>query len=591
MENKIIKGYIKDFKEDFGIEENKEDILFEKFANYCIVSRIHPEAFSSDFEKIEEMNVGGGEDTGIDGLGIFVNDHLVSSIDEIKAIMETHKRFDTQFVFIQTKTSPKFEASEVGTFIFGVKNFFSEESSIKFNDNIDLYRKIKDYIYEEKTIDMISKPICSIYYVTTGKWVDDINVLGRANAEKKHLEDLGIFEKVEFVPVDADKLGGIYLEIKNKIKREITFEKRVALPSINGVREAYIGVLPISEYLKLIVSSDDKIQKNLFYDNVRDFLGNNTVNKEIGNTLSNEEEQDKFAILNNGVTIVAKSVMTSGDKVVISDFQIVNGCQTSHVIYNNKEKLVNTKASIPIKLIVTDEYEVANQITKATNRQTEVKIEAFASLEPFHKKLEEYYNSCVKEYNIYYARRSNQYDNSSPPIAKEKIITLSAQINAYLSMFLNEPHSTHRYYGELLKAYDRKIFDKKHILEMYHVSALTLHIIEKLFKSNKDIDTLFLKKNKFKYHLLVVFRILVGGFIYPQFSSKDMIKYCDKLYKVLSNRKDTIEVLIEAVNIIKETQKEYDKKDFRDLHRKKDFTYELIEKTKKYTKIKKGDKK
>ena len=42
---------MKIFKKDFGIEENKEDVLFEMFANYCIISIIHPEAFSTDFDK------------------------------------------------------------------------------------------------------------------------------------------------------------------------------------------------------------------------------------------------------------------------------------------------------------------------------------------------------------------------------------------------------------------------------------------------------------------------------------------------------------------------------------------------------------
>jgi hypothetical protein len=56
-------------------------------------------------------------------------------------------------------------------------------------------------------------------------------------------------------------------------------------------------------------------------------------------------------------------------------------------LFNHKDYLLQSKASIPIKLIVTDDYEVANQITKATNRQTEVKVEAFESLEPYHRKL------------------------------------------------------------------------------------------------------------------------------------------------------------------------------------------------------------
>lgn len=351
MDNKIIYAYInQEFKNDFGLEETKEDKLFEMFANYCIISRIHPEAFATDFEKIEELNVGGGEDTGLDGLGIVVNDHLVSSVEEIDGLKNFRKRLDVQFIFIQAKTSPKFEAEKVGTFIFGVKEFFRDKPSIKFNENIKIFRELKEHIYNN-SIDIEVKPTCSMYYVTTGKWVEDKNVVGRADSEKAELERLGIFSKVDFIPIDADELGQIYREIKNKVKKQIVFEKRASIPAMKGVREAYIGVLPITEYLNLIEGSDGKIRRNLFYDNVRDFLGSNSVNNEIENTLKSKNDQDKFAILNNGVTIVAKSINPIGDNFTLNDFQIVNGCQTSHVLFDNKEYLTESKASIPISLL------------------------------------------------------------------------------------------------------------------------------------------------------------------------------------------------------------------------------------------------
>ncbi|OOH90795.1 hypothetical protein BMT54_03960 [Pasteurellaceae bacterium 15-036681] len=582
MENRIISGYMNEgFKKDYGVTISNEAELFEMFVNYCIISKIHPEAFSTDFEKIESMNIGGGEDTGIDGLAIIVNDHLISDIDEIKDFKQYYNKLEVKFIFIQAKTSPKFESEKIGTFIFGVKDFFREKPSLKFNENIKDYRKLKDFIYEN-SLDFRGKPICQMYYVTTGIWNDDKNVLGRAEQEKQDLEKLGIFSKVEFIPIDADKLGDYYREIKNKVEKEIIFEKRTVLPSISGVKESYIGVIPLTEYIKLIQDSDGNIQRNLFYDNVRDFLGENSVNNEIKDTIINNKEQDKFAILNNGVTIVAKSIEIIGDKFIISDFQIVNGCQTSHVIFYNKGYLEQNKnASIPIKLIVTDNYEVANQITKATNRQTEVKIEAFTSLEPYHRRLEEYFNSYSKDERIYYARRSNQYDNVIPPIPKEKVITLAAQINAFISMFLNAPHSTHRYYGELLKANKGKIFNNTHNLDMYYISSFTLHKIEKLLK-NKDYKLGYIKKFKLKYHLLLVIRIIISGFMYPNPSSKKMSDYCNKIHKILLDNDSMLKVCEIASDIIKRELNKLPEEDRKDSHRKKSFTSDIINESKKH---------
>jgi hypothetical protein len=93
------------------------------FSNYCIISKVHPEAFSTDFDKIDDLNVGGGEDTGIDGLAIIVNEHLVTNVKEIEDLKNFRKKLDVQFIFIQSKTSPKFEAEKVGNFILELKIF------------------------------------------------------------------------------------------------------------------------------------------------------------------------------------------------------------------------------------------------------------------------------------------------------------------------------------------------------------------------------------------------------------------------------------------------------------------------------------
>lgn len=339
MENRIIKSYMEDFQKDYGLSATKnESDDFEKFVNYCIVSRIQPDAFSSDFEKIETMNIGGGGDTGIDGIAVIVNDRFVSNIEEIEDIKKYSGGIEVKFIFIQSKISPKFESDKIGNFIFGVKDFFKPISQIKFNEHIRNFKEIKDFLYS-KSIDFKSNPVCQMYYITTGKWTNDTNVLGVVNSGKTELKQTGNFRDVIFDCIDADKLANIYKEIKNKVQKEIVFEKRAVLPSINGIDQAYIGILPITEYIKLISDSDGNMQKNLFYDNVRDFLGTNPVNNEIKETLMDINLQNKFGILNNGVTIVAKTLNPTGDKFTISDFQIVNGCQTSHIIFKCKNSL------------------------------------------------------------------------------------------------------------------------------------------------------------------------------------------------------------------------------------------------------------
>ena len=266
--------------------------------------------------------------------------------------------------------------------------------------------------------------------------------------------------------------------------REIVFDKHAILPPISDVKEAYIGIVPCLEYLRLLCDEDGVLNRRLFYDNVRDFQGHNPVNSEIHETVVDASRNDRFALLNNGVTIVARDLNKVGEKFKLMDYQIVNGCQTSHILYNNKTHLT-PNIYLPLKLIITDDNEVIYQIIQGTNRQTEVKLEAFEALAPFQKRLEELYLALGrdKETPLYYERRSKQYEHLA--IGKERIITLPSQIKCFVAMFLNEPHSTHRYYGELLSSYRNRLFNDSHLPIAYYLSAAAFTAVERLFSGNR----------------------------------------------------------------------------------------------------------
>lgn len=58
-------------------------------------------------------------------------------------------------------------------------------------------------------------------------------------------------------------------------------------------------------------------------------------------------------MLNNGITIIAENVQITGTTAVLTDYQIVNGCQTSHVLYENRNLDGIEELLIPIKVIGT----------------------------------------------------------------------------------------------------------------------------------------------------------------------------------------------------------------------------------------------
>lgn len=74
-------------------------------------------------------------------------------------------------------------------------------------------------------------------------------------------------------------------------------------------------------------------------------------------------------------------------------------------------------------------------------------------------------------------------------------------------MFLNEPHSTHRYYGELLNAYKNKFFLDTDAHEVYYASAYFNYFLEMKFRAG----TLPKKYKKFKFHIMCAMRELFVG--------------------------------------------------------------------------------
>lgn len=250
------------------------------------------------------------------------------------------------------------------------------------------------------------------------KKTEDSHVLGTIELTTKRLKTV-IEEIPEFSikHISSDHIIDSYNEIENTYKVNVIFDKNISCGHINGVEQSFIGYLPVIEFLKLIRGQDGNIRKNLFYENVRDFQGgHNAVNTEIAGTLLNPSQIDQFLLLNNGVTIVAKNFTNiRSTEYEISDYYIVNGCQTSNVIYQNIGNINEPSSlNIPVKIVHTTDNNIIANLIRSTNRQTPVPDEAFVSLEKFHKRLQEYYKrygqTCHEK--IYYERRSKEFSNS-----------------------------------------------------------------------------------------------------------------------------------------------------------------------------------
>lgn len=470
----ILDGYVSDYVSKHGIITKDSGEAFEYFANHCVVARDFP-----SLNNTSDIVVGGSDDTGIDGVAIFVNGAHVEDETTIDFFLKK-TRIAVDFVFIQSKSGRSMSAAEIGTFCEGVYSFF-KTTGMRENDDIKKLKELVSYIFKNAA-SMVRKPCVFMYYCTATNYVSDRNIDARVGSGVERLRELDLFSEVNFQILNKEKLTTRYDEIRLKIERTVSFSRHSAFPMIDGIRQAYIGLLNCKDLIKLISNSDGELQRNLFSENIRDFLGANKVNKEIEATIRGDSSRFRLPVLNNGITIVAREVANVADQFTLRDYQIVNGCQTSNVIFNNREKL-SGDIFVPVKIVEVSNPDLVNEIVKSTNRQTQVTDEAFVALEDFHKELEKFFQNIKADdaRKLLYERRRNQYQDGDIP--SKQVITLTLLTKSFIAMFLDEPHSNQRYYGELLEANSARIYRPMHSLWAYYCCAVIYHNVDKYLRN------------------------------------------------------------------------------------------------------------
>jgi len=518
----VTQSLLKEFAESQKIDSLAQPDQFEAFINYIVVSDIYPEEF--DFNIV---STGQGE-FGIDGIAIIVNDAIVDDEEQLDDIIAHNPVLQIQFLFMQAKTSSSFDSGDLSKFFQAVLDFFKEKASFQQNQRVLELQRIKNRLYDSAAKFVRGLPKIALYYATTGTWTDDKNLCAIRDGFLAQTSGLHMFAATSFHPLDATKVQKLYFQTKNAFRVSITFGQNLSLPEIPNVRESYIGLLPISEYLKMITDDDGNVRRRLFFDNIRDFQGDTPVNKSIAGTLLSETSIE-FPLRNNGVTIVTRKLQRVGPQFTLEDFQIVNGCQTSHVIAANSAA-ENQAIMIPIKIVSTEDEEVTRQVIIASNQQNKVDQESFWALDPIHKSIEIYFESKVGDQRLYYERRPGQF-NTIAGIEKVRIVTKDLLLKMYASVFLEQPNQVGRYYKDLTPLIGKEIFSPDHEVHSYYTAAYIAYRLEFMFR-NRRMDT---EWKPFRFQLAMAARLILERDLKLDPKKKRSQTYCAAIDAVMSD--------------------------------------------------------
>jgi AIPR protein len=522
--DQITKALVGEFLAEAGIRSKTPEVDFELFVAHTLVGP-HIDG-PIDFENVM---TGAGGDTGFDAVAIVINGELVTDVDSVAELAANGTTLDVQYMFVQAKTSNSFSTSDVGTIEYGVKDFFSATPSLARNEAIAAAAELSQKVLEQARLFRNSNPICSVYYATAGRWLDDPDLSARVSSAQSEIDGLNLFSKVSFVPLDARAVQKRYHNLKTGSEREFTFQNRIPLPDIDNVSESHIGFIPARDLLAVLADEDGTLSSNVFYENVRDYQGeSNVVNAGIRETLTSER-RSLFPLMNNGITIIAKGMRQTGTKFVIQDFQVVNGCQTCNVLWANDGDLDDT-VLVPLRLISTDNEDVILDVIRATNRQTEVKEEQFFASSDYLKQLELYFESASPDQALYLERRSKQYANSS--VERTRIVPFNSLIRSFASIVLNEPHRATRNYKQVLARIPDDILNPSHRPSVYFAAASSLYRLDFLFR-NGALDRKF---SPAKFHLLLATRLLIDKSVPRHLNAGEADQWAQKLIDAYWNQ-------------------------------------------------------
>lgn len=539
--DRVTEAILSEFSAEHELTNLMQNQQFEHLAAFVAVRR----HYNGETFFTTDIHTGGGGDTGIDAIAILVNGSLVTDVDTVEDHADTSGNFDVTFVFIQADRGTAFEGAKIGNFGFGVKDFFADKPTLDRNEMISNASETMAALYDRGTKFRPGNPHCRLYYITTGTWTGDADLEARRLAAEADLKEMPIFREVEFRCIGGEELQQLYRQTKNAVVREFTFAQRTLIPEIYGVNDAYIGFVPLQDFLSIVTDDDGELLSSIFYENVRDWQDYTAkVNDEIRETLQSDYK-DRFVLMNNGITIIAHSLRTlRGDRFQIEDFQVVNGCQTTHVLFDQREGGIDD-IQVPLRVIATQNDDVIKSIIRGTNRQTKVEDDQFFALTDFAEQLEAYFQTFPDPNKLYYERRSGQYTQLAIP--NTRIVTHRNLVRAVGSMFLQVPHQTTRRYKSLSERIGKDIFAKGQKLESYYIAALAAYKLDVNFRTQR-IDP---RLKAARFHILLAMRLIANPDPLPRMNANEMERYCETIKRVLWGG-DADDLCARAASVVEE---------------------------------------
>jgi hypothetical protein len=476
---------------------------FEWFVNSMHIWHCSSQFFNSNTKIGKAISLGTAQ--GGDAFFISVNnfEQIFSLDDNIDDVIEYIKRHGKSitFHFIQTKKTNSVNWGQFLNLIDLPLNIWKGNSFDLSQPNLKKIQEFIDKVTDEDDVILkkLEHKIEICFY--TNKDDNDIRMLEKdwetnIDNKKNELKQWFSSERLNIIFRGSNFLNEIYEKIiSNDYELNISKENVIQVE----LKKYLIGFITAKELLDCIapeVNGSRTLFPDVFKNNIRLYLGRNTVNEKIEQTLI--EEPTKFHFYNNGLTITTKEIDDNSRNYIIKPVNIVNGCQTANSIYN-VSRLDNFSAKqikIPVRIIVAQDKEYEN-ITIRTNTQNGLDSKDLISISNIQTELQDEFSKLkIQEKTFHYKRQKSNEDFTSLDV--DFIIQIDDILRATFSTLLLIPNKVSGYFDQTTMKYVDIIFDER-------FSKLYL-ILTGLFKIIEDnIETSNLEFKRLKFHLTYLF--------------------------------------------------------------------------------------
>lgn len=528
--HKVVSSHLNNFKEQHSVDL-AESKAFEAFVNYAVFQSISVDAIDPNDLVYD------GDDPGIDGIMFFINDSFVASKEEVQHEFSGKKRdCDVTVIFTQSKTSESWSKEHINVFQSAIIDFHSSGPQYPASEYIEERREIFDEILNFVGRINEGKPQTFCYFATTAKKATSREILSAQKALTKAVKDTGYFSNVETHLLNRDSVVDMWRAAEGSVETSVSVLGTAAFPKTKDTGEGYVATVRVNDFIEnVLIDSNRRLRQRIFDENVRDFIGkDNEINGEISATILDKNKQSRFGFLNNGITIISPDVRISSFELYMRDFQIVNGCQTSNILFSARGR-ISDDVTVMLKIIETSNADVINDVVRSTNRQTKIEEQQFLATMDSVKAIEQYFDArgSDQEYRLYFERRKNQFI-SQGDVKAIRVFDIKEIARCVAAMFLDKPDVASRYPNRLTGELRADVFSADHQEEIYYVSAFSLYRL-KLLLSNNKIDRRY---GKVRWHVIMAIRYFICGESIPPLSSRKVDASCKKIEEFISKNDD-----------------------------------------------------